>query len=1143
VRLRRLDIRRLPGIDEPFAVESFAPGVNVVLGPNASGKSSLCRAVRATLWPGEERADAEVRSEWEEGDVRLFAERATAVRWQRDGADVPPPPLPEPHLAHCYTLGLRDLLDAASENDQKLAERIRVQMAGGYDLRAVAASFALRRNHARSEERALREAQRVLRQLAAERRELARESDALESLRREGEEAREAGRAAERLRRAAELAECREAIAALDAQLARLAPELARLRGDEVARLDALADEIEALSAQEEELARRIDAARAERDGAGLADGPCDETQLATWIARTRALGATETARAEAERRVAASRAVWEKARNALGAPADSGDVGPVVVAATDLDDLESWLDAAQRLRERGRELEARAGATEERAAGAEDLRRGADALRDWLLDSPSARFAALPVWLLVAVGLAGAAGAWLVHPVAAALLALPLGALVEALAARARGRRERARAEHRFRDAALEPPAAWRADGVRRRLLEIEDSLLDVREREHRAREGEAARAALAALAAEEQALDTRRRELQQRVGADPAAGDLRLAELARRLEAERSADRALVESEAERDARRAQEESELAALGRFLRATSGAAPRDAAEALAHLEDLRERGARWREAEVRRAALEGELERRAADLHRRQQERAALLRECGLGDLHQEAARKTLEGWLAELPLQRDLGDQRRDRERRAAALEAGLADRPALVALSRDEALAQLADALHRAERGEEVARRIGGIEARVREAEGRSVLEEAMAEVASAQSALAERREESLAAEASAFLLEDVEREYEERSRPEVLDRAMRWFARFTYHSWELRVDESGAFRALETATGRGRSLGELSDGTRMQLLLAARLAFATQAESGARLPLFLDEALTASDERRFRAVAESLYTLADEGRQVVYLTCNPADVGTWNWVADELGRAHPHLIQLGEERRRASAAGAAELRAPDPIDVPAPDGLTPEEYGARLGVPLPDPFGPADALHLFHLLRDDLPLLHRLLSEARIESAGHWRSLVRHDGAGPFTSEAERRHLDALVELAAAWAEAWREGRGRPVDRAALAASGAVSDAFLDRVAELAEELGGDARRLLEALEAGRAKRFHADKRESLAAWLEEQGYLDPRPVLDAAAVRARVAARLRAHTEAGALSPEEVFRRVDALTRAARTPRR
>ena len=47
LRLDRLRILRTPGIAEPFAVEGLSPQVNLVHGPNASGKTSTARIIEA----------------------------------------------------------------------------------------------------------------------------------------------------------------------------------------------------------------------------------------------------------------------------------------------------------------------------------------------------------------------------------------------------------------------------------------------------------------------------------------------------------------------------------------------------------------------------------------------------------------------------------------------------------------------------------------------------------------------------------------------------------------------------------------------------------------------------------------------------------------------------------------------------------------------------------------------------------------------------------------------------------------------------------------------------------------------------------------------------------------------------------------
>ena len=155
MRITRLDVRRLPGIDAPFIVEDLAPGLNVVLGPNASGKTSLRRAVLATLWPGAHGLrPVHVVSLWEDAGAELRAELDGGVGWQRDGADVEPPRVPAPELARCYSLGLPDLLEVAGGTERELVQRVRLQMAGGYDVGAVAGRFTVGKTHGRKEEKA-----------------------------------------------------------------------------------------------------------------------------------------------------------------------------------------------------------------------------------------------------------------------------------------------------------------------------------------------------------------------------------------------------------------------------------------------------------------------------------------------------------------------------------------------------------------------------------------------------------------------------------------------------------------------------------------------------------------------------------------------------------------------------------------------------------------------------------------------------------------------------------------------------------------------------------------------------------------------------------------------------------------------------
>ena len=87
MKLRKLHVRRMPGIDDGFAVEKFSNGTNLIVGPNGAGKTTICRAYRAAMWPETETGDAiTVEAELHDGTDRWIVRRESSrTRWQRDG--------------------------------------------------------------------------------------------------------------------------------------------------------------------------------------------------------------------------------------------------------------------------------------------------------------------------------------------------------------------------------------------------------------------------------------------------------------------------------------------------------------------------------------------------------------------------------------------------------------------------------------------------------------------------------------------------------------------------------------------------------------------------------------------------------------------------------------------------------------------------------------------------------------------------------------------------------------------------------------------------------------------------------------------------------------------------------------------------
>lgn len=1149
MRLERITVERLRGGSGRFELVDIAPGLNLVVGPNGSGKSSLCAALRSMLWPEAGVVpDAEIVALWrlDEGpDAGATAVRAelhapgqspvAVVDWQRNGQVIDRPDLPSRELAAVYTLGLRDLLADSHTTDQELARRIHVEMAGGFD---IAALRTVRTGQpGGKQERAWRDATTAFRRLEGERNQLAGDADRLDELREAQDRAAAAQRDLEALRAAVEAARLRDELVQLDhrrASLRMAASALDAARGDEREILQQFFEDMHTAQAECSACEQAIEELERARKDLDLPDPRPDAVARSKVQQLTAALRRADGDRSARADRLAAARHAVESSARKLAGEVDLAALPPLDPAFLDL--AESWISRSIRHSTHRAELLGKIGSSGAVAshvieAEADAARRRADALRDWLA-SPAWRPPRSRVgdWLVVACGVAlgvlsywtslwllGLAGAllggalmrWL-EPVAVGSAARPeIEARWRAMPELGRGLAGSGQAELRF-----EEPL------VRAALADLESRLADLLRRHADATVIEERRRELAQVDSELAKSTGERVELARRIGIDPGLGTLGFADLLDRVRRRREAETicdgvegeyALIES----------------ALDGIRTELEGALPRSWVERGPDVQELARLADDWIARLDKDANLCAQLSDKHAQAHAARQRldiiSARRLALHSLVGADGSAPFEEVDARLRDLLLERaehlEVAQQRRVCLDRLRALDLQLEPHPRMRNLTRSEATARLDEAARNVEKVAGLADEIARIEERVDHAAGSGEFESRQADVDVAVAELAAARDAYTEDLAGNSLLEEIETEHERHTQPARLRVAADLFARFTRHRHRLELGPAGeasGFRAIDAETGRGLALGELSDGTRMQLLLAARLAFAIDAEGGHHPPIFLDEALTASDPERFHAVADAVFELAADGRQIFYLSCNPADVAMFEQMAAQAGAPRVPVFDLGRLRGRSAAlADGLRLSVATPVRVPPPGDDDPDVYALRIGVPRPLPGDGAERLHLFHVLRDDLPLLHRLLDEARIERIGHWHGLRSSPLLRSFLGDDERAYVDAVVEVAERYVEAYAIGRGRRVDRAALEASDAVSPLFIEPLTKLARDLGGDAVALIAALEARQIPNFRKGKIDLLRSALEASGHFDPAEPLRAQALRAQTLARIPA----------------------------
>lgn len=1135
MRVRSLHLQSSPGLPNGLRPLELADGLVLVVGPNASGKSTLANSVRALAWPElgpRLQVSARCEVQGKDRDVLLHAGRAN---WSPLLDDQFPR-----SAQHLTRFGLRSLLAASEKGDLELAQQLFQELAGGLDLDAARAKFSAKEQlHPGSKlARWLETARKALDAARSRAREHSAEEERQAELEESLARAREAKKRAESGRLLIELAGAAAHLRQLEHQDSTFADGLDRIPEDLKEQLGAGVEKVASTQ-------RGLDAARAEveRLEGACADSRLDKggleqlrTDLHAWEER---LGALADGERELEKLVREEASSAERLREAEE-KIDPGAATASRPLELDAQKLEALVRAVGDVREAQagvRELEQRLEPLERALEGAgeaadrNELAVAADALRGWLRSPGDARPAAggAPrgvALLLIAAGIAALLLAFaLGQPWISAGLGLA-GLGVGLLMGTGSRTPEAAGGARDDRRASLESsplaPEAWDEPSVLRQLQALEKQLADAAELEN-------TRAARDTTAGD---LERKRGELQEREARRDAAlaeagvggelAELGAVHQAQRLQQWLDESAAVAGHRGKLQVLQRRQSEELGQfeswLGGHLPDVSepdpseqGASEQVASEqAIADVAAARAAVRSLRDHCERLHTLMKDLEQARRDLERAQND-------------HADAEEAVSGAWKLSGVEPGDHGALDRRMEQRQAWLEharsidqARMKLESARQAYSEGEPLDGLSGAAAEGCSTDELEGRVradeqeaaqlevligqqGEIKGRLDEATRGQDLGDALARVAAAEQDVQDERARAASDRLARMLLEDARPSLEGEEVPRTLEGARRRFLQFTHGSWQIELDREYGFRARDMVLDRERSLKELSDGTRAQLLLAARLA-ALEAGEGplGPLPLCLDEALSTTDPARFEAIAEALFTEVDAGRQVLYFTADPGEVEQWLGICDRLGRPRPRVVDLGQSADEGADWGQRVPSAP-PERAPLPDPALhdADSYARAIGVPLPDGLQPATSWHLWLVLRDDLAALHQCL-QRRISTIGTWESTR---GAGRHSlglDEAVVGRADALAELSRALSEAWRVGRGRPVTWEDVEASEAVTPTFEDETRRLLLEHGRDPAAYLAAVRS--LPRFQKKKGEVLEAYLESVGCLPTREPL-------------------------------------------
>ncbi|MCY4533145.1 MAG: AAA family ATPase [Gammaproteobacteria bacterium] len=1123
MKLERLDIQRLPGISEGFVVEGLKDGINLITGPNATGKSSLLRALRYLLQkPQREDPDAlSLAAEFSSGEAHFKVTRTgRQITWTRNGEPSLRPALPGPEQIERYRLSMEHLLKA-DDADEGLATELLLSLRGGFDIARVRIPLSARFAH--SEGRQLQQATRELRRIESESTELNLKQKRLPAIEQEIRTARAAEGRAKQIRRAKQLLQAVRDREQLMTRLQVFPSNMEKMKGTEIDRLTDLNErqaKVEEERRQHEQEHRR---AKTHLEEIGLAsfEPEAADIDIATVEDKLRHINELR-GKLDSERE-----RLLQLQSNVSNVEIQLGGLGAPKLDIGSLTQADEFAEPLLKMRATKRELE-----TKIRLAGKppdenlmKDLDKSIEALRDWLSvvgQDTGARLIKLVLTLLI-VSLAATIGAavityfidanWSLIGSAGAGICMIWAiwkiyrtSLSGTVSGTVSGRRD---AELRFTDTGLDAPS-WERVDVRSRLKELEGELGALVAQRNSAAGSEQLKMELEEQETGLVELETKKTRLAETIGFDPtlpvSAID-RFIRLTRDWDKERGN---LVDAEGK--VKNFKEEINetvkqvVAILSRWQPARwqpdfSQAFTGDMDRLEPEFNALKRRLISAKDelgivdTEKRMiASLKDQFRQNAEDMEK-------VYKDAGLAPGQLDALEDCLERRKDWLDIRQQLQEAKINEE----LIRSELKEEDELLALvdagEEDSLDDQLGISEERAGKLEARIDERSSVNAQIEQMETQHPLEDAIGAVAEARAVLVKQREAALTHKATEFLLDDVEKTFRSEHQPLVLNNAQDLFSEVTAHAFKLVLSENGEFTAIDTKQNAPRSLEELSTGTRMQLLLAVRMAWMRgQEQTGETLPVFLDEALTTSDEERFAVMANSLDTLTkNDGIQVIYLSARQHEQDLWRHA---IGK-RPHLIDLAKVRSIPPTLSPV-IDIPPRQPIPAP-GKSAEEYARVLGVPGIDPYREASEIHLFHLLRDDLTLLHSFMEIWRVDAIGPFATLLDQNTSSVlFEDPGKKAILKLRCRATEAWIQAWRQGRGRKIGRIELEQSGAFSNTFIDKGAELAasSSVAGNAQNFLQALRDKGIRGFHKSRIENLESWFEDNGYTDKRPTLTA-----------------------------------------
>ncbi len=300
-------------------------------------------------------------------------------------------------------------------------------------------------------------------------------------------------------------------------------------------------------------------------------------------------------------------------------------------------------------------------------------------------------------------------------------------------------------------------------------------------------------------------------------------------------------------------------------------------------------------------------------------------------------------------------------------------------------------------------------------------------------------------------SLVSLAGASILNFVETEYKREKEPEILIEANRLFSLFTNGKYSLKFKEDKDFNffAYDEENSTLYMINELSNGTKAQLILALRASYVLSFSKDKSIPLLIDEVLATTDDIRFDAIMSSFLKLSKEGYQIIYFTSQKSVVGKIKNLAKEsnINIVVKSISTISSDINKMQYTDIKINEIPNLSNMKRKDILKALDV-SRLVLPLK-----SESVHIAYLEDDPTTLTHLL--RLGITSFGKLNNIYEKVSNKNFIlPEKEMKKIRLRAKALDIYSELWSIGRGEKFSEELLNEN--ITDTFKTRLYEIADD---------------------------------------------------------------------------------------